>query len=182
MLLLSVWFYFIVHTSRDLRQPHPKGAKVEVSINEGYDGSYAGNPQDIHSQPGFAFSRNGPVKRTAVTHILACRYGWLPDNIYFHYLAFLRSYFLSRVPIIRLYTHQGSSVFFSVQTQEDEGESVWVSGVGGRRSGAAEAVHQRTQSPLLPQRQLRAAPASGDGSGQRGREGPRLAQGEDCQG
>ncbi|XP_026209841.1 polycomb protein suz12-B-like isoform X1 [Anabas testudineus] len=54
-------------------QPHPKGAKIEVSINECYDGSYAGNPQDIHSQPGFAFSRNGPVKRTAVTHILVCR-------------------------------------------------------------------------------------------------------------
>ncbi|KAI3360184.1 hypothetical protein L3Q82_013868 [Scortum barcoo] len=53
--------------------PNPKGAKIEVSINEGYDGSYAGNPQDIHSQPGFAFSRNGPVKRTAVTHILTCR-------------------------------------------------------------------------------------------------------------
>ncbi|XP_071384627.1 polycomb protein suz12-B-like isoform X2 [Centroberyx affinis] len=53
--------------------PHPKGAKIEVSINECYDGSYVGNPQDIHSQPGFAFSRNGPVKRTAVTHILVCR-------------------------------------------------------------------------------------------------------------
>lgn len=55
------------------RQPHPKGAKIEVSINESYDGSYAGNPQDVHSQPGFAFSRNGPVKRTAVTHVLTCR-------------------------------------------------------------------------------------------------------------
>ncbi|KAI1896770.1 hypothetical protein AGOR_G00098240 [Albula goreensis] len=53
--------------------PHPKGARVDVSINECYDGSYVGNPQDIHSQPGFAFSRNGPVKRTAVTHILVCR-------------------------------------------------------------------------------------------------------------
>uniref|UniRef100_A0A3Q0SMJ7 SUZ12 polycomb repressive complex 2 subunit a n=1 Tax=Amphilophus citrinellus TaxID=61819 RepID=A0A3Q0SMJ7_AMPCI len=53
--------------------PHPKGAKIEVSINECYDGSYAGNPQDIHNQPGFAFSRNGPVKRTAVTHVLVCR-------------------------------------------------------------------------------------------------------------
>ncbi|XP_034566765.1 polycomb protein suz12-B-like [Notolabrus celidotus] len=53
--------------------PHPKGAKIEVSINECYDGSYAGNPQDIHSQPGFAFSRNGPVKRTTVTHVLTCR-------------------------------------------------------------------------------------------------------------
>ncbi|MBN3310364.1 SUZ12 protein, partial [Amia calva] len=53
--------------------PHPKGARIDVSINECYDGSYVGNPQDIHSQPGFAFSRNGPVKRTPVTHILACR-------------------------------------------------------------------------------------------------------------
>ncbi|XP_072538938.1 polycomb protein suz12-B [Salminus brasiliensis] len=54
-------------------QPHSKGARIDVSINECYDGSYVGNPQDIHSQPGFAFSRNGPVKRTAVTHILVCR-------------------------------------------------------------------------------------------------------------
>ncbi|CAB1350347.1 unnamed protein product [Coregonus sp. 'balchen'] len=53
--------------------PHPKGARIDVSINEHYDGAYAGNPQDIHSQPGFAFSRNGPVKRTPVTHILVCR-------------------------------------------------------------------------------------------------------------
>ncbi|XP_040294252.1 polycomb protein SUZ12 isoform X2 [Bufo bufo] len=52
---------------------HPKGARIDVSINECYDGSYAGNPQDIHRQPGFAFSRNGPVKRTAITHILVCR-------------------------------------------------------------------------------------------------------------
>uniref|UniRef100_A0A8C5UND1 SUZ12 polycomb repressive complex 2 subunit n=1 Tax=Microcebus murinus TaxID=30608 RepID=A0A8C5UND1_MICMU len=53
---------------------HPKGARIDVSINECYDGSYAGNPQDIHRQPGFAFSRNGPVKRTPITHILVCRY------------------------------------------------------------------------------------------------------------
>uniref|UniRef100_A0A673Z275 SUZ12 polycomb repressive complex 2 subunit n=1 Tax=Salmo trutta TaxID=8032 RepID=A0A673Z275_SALTR len=53
--------------------PHPKGARIDVSINERYDGAYAGNPQDIHSQPGFAFSRNGPVKRSPVTHILVCR-------------------------------------------------------------------------------------------------------------
>ncbi|EMP40193.1 Polycomb protein SUZ12 [Chelonia mydas] len=54
-------------------QYHPKGARIDVSINECYDGSYAGNPQDIHRQPGFAFSRNGPVKRTPITHILVCR-------------------------------------------------------------------------------------------------------------
>ncbi|XP_075928428.1 polycomb protein SUZ12 isoform X1 [Petromyzon marinus] len=54
-------------------QPLTKGARIDVSVNECYDGSYAGNPQDIHSQPGFAFSRNGPVKRTPVTYILVCR-------------------------------------------------------------------------------------------------------------
>ncbi|XP_078729095.1 polycomb protein SUZ12 isoform X2 [Lampetra fluviatilis] len=53
--------------------PLTKGARIDVSVNECYDGSYAGNPQDIHSQPGFAFSRNGPVKRTPVTYILVCR-------------------------------------------------------------------------------------------------------------
>uniref|UniRef100_A0A8C7N0A3 SUZ12 polycomb repressive complex 2 subunit n=1 Tax=Oncorhynchus kisutch TaxID=8019 RepID=A0A8C7N0A3_ONCKI len=53
--------------------PHPKGARIDVSINERYDGVHAGNPRDIHSQPGFAFSRNGPVKRSPVTHILVCR-------------------------------------------------------------------------------------------------------------
>ncbi|XP_057673158.1 polycomb protein suz12-B-like [Corythoichthys intestinalis] len=53
--------------------PHPKGATIQVSINKSYDGSYTGNPQDVHGQPGFAFSRNGPVKRAAVTHILVCR-------------------------------------------------------------------------------------------------------------
>ncbi|KAG2461173.1 SUZ12 protein, partial [Polypterus senegalus] len=58
-------------------QPHPKGARIDVSINECYDGSYVGNPQDIHSQPGFAFSRNGPVKRTPVTHILVCRFYYI---------------------------------------------------------------------------------------------------------
>ncbi|KAL0993582.1 hypothetical protein UPYG_G00110060 [Umbra pygmaea] len=61
--------------------PHPKGARIDVSINERYDGSYAGNPQDIHSQPGFAFSRNGPVKRTSVTHVLVCRPKRAPPSL-----------------------------------------------------------------------------------------------------
>lgn len=56
-----------------VEQPHPKGARIDVSVNECYDGSYVGNPHDLHCQPGFAFSRNGPVKRTCVTHILVCR-------------------------------------------------------------------------------------------------------------
>lgn len=72
------WFGIFVQQDLEnsffyLLQYHPKGARIDVSINECYDGSYAGNPQDIHRQPGFAFSRNGPVKRTPITHILVCR-------------------------------------------------------------------------------------------------------------
>ncbi|XP_064602892.1 polycomb protein suz12-like isoform X2 [Liolophura sinensis] len=53
--------------------PHPKGARIDVSINERYDGSYVGNPQDLHSHVGYAFSRNGPVRRTPVTHVIVYR-------------------------------------------------------------------------------------------------------------
>jgi len=51
-------------------QEHPKGARIDVAINENYDGSYVGNPQDLHSHIGYAFSRNGPVRRTPVTHVI----------------------------------------------------------------------------------------------------------------
>lgn len=62
--------------------PHPKGARVDVAINECYDGSYSGNPHDLHSQPpGFAFSRNGPVRRTPVTNVMVCRPKRLPPNL-----------------------------------------------------------------------------------------------------
>lgn len=98
----------------DLWQPHPKGAKIEVSINECYDGSYAGNPQDIHSQPGFAFSRNGPVKRTAVTHFLVCRY---PSDLSSH---FIFIYMLPRVTG----TPDHPLPVLSSQTQEDKAEPV----------------------------------------------------------
>ena len=49
------------------------GARVDVAINEMYDGSYTGSPHDLISQPAvLAFSRNGPIKRACVTHILVC--------------------------------------------------------------------------------------------------------------
>lgn len=50
--------------------PLPKGARIDVSINEHYDGSYAGNPQNLTSHTGYAFRRNGPCRRTPVTQIL----------------------------------------------------------------------------------------------------------------
>ncbi|KAL3876031.1 hypothetical protein ACJMK2_033918 [Sinanodonta woodiana] len=53
--------------------PHSKGAKIDVSINERYDGSYVGNPQDLNSHIGYAFSRKGPVRRTPVTHVIVYR-------------------------------------------------------------------------------------------------------------
>ena len=45
-----------------------------MSVSELYDSTYAGNPQDMISQPpGYAFSRGGPVQRTSITHILVCK-------------------------------------------------------------------------------------------------------------
>lgn len=48
-------------------------ARIEVSINDLYDGSYTGAPHDLIHPSGIAFSRAGPVKRTTVTRILVCR-------------------------------------------------------------------------------------------------------------
>ena len=53
--------------------PDVRCARIDVSINDCYDGSYAGNPHDLsHSNIGFAFSRNGPVRRNPVTHVIVC--------------------------------------------------------------------------------------------------------------
>nr|CAH7754506.1 unnamed protein product [Callosobruchus chinensis] len=53
--------------------PISVGARIDVAINEMYDGSYTGSPHDLISQPSVcAFSRNGPVRRASVTHILVC--------------------------------------------------------------------------------------------------------------
>lgn len=53
--------------------PISVGARIDVAINEMYDGSYTGSPHDLISQPTVcAFSRNGPVRRASITHILVC--------------------------------------------------------------------------------------------------------------
>lgn len=53
--------------------PLPNMARVDVAINESYDGSYTGSPHDVIAQPGgSAFSRNGPQIRTSVSNILVC--------------------------------------------------------------------------------------------------------------
>ncbi|XP_055529889.1 polycomb protein suz12 isoform X2 [Wyeomyia smithii] len=52
--------------------PVPNGARIDVSINELYDGSYNGSPHDLLDTVS-AFSRRGPVRRTVVTNLLVCR-------------------------------------------------------------------------------------------------------------
>lgn len=48
-------------------------ARIDVCLNDAFDGSYTGSPHDLVSPSGFAFSRAGPVRRTVVTRILVCR-------------------------------------------------------------------------------------------------------------
>ena len=55
-------------------QPQHKGGQIEVTVNDMYDGSYVGNPQDVHSHIGYAFSRLGPVRRSPVTHVIVYRF------------------------------------------------------------------------------------------------------------
>ena len=58
-------------------QPQQKGGQIEVTVNDMYDGSYVGNPQDVHSHIGYAFSRLGPVRRSPVTHVIVYRFVYL---------------------------------------------------------------------------------------------------------
>lgn len=58
-------FNFIYHQT-------PSGVRVDVSINELFDGSYSGSPHDLVGPAGSAFARTGPVRRTIVTRILVC--------------------------------------------------------------------------------------------------------------
>ena len=55
-------------------QPAGNGARIDVTINDGYDGSYAGSPYDLAGPSGCSFARTcGPVRRTTVTNLLVCR-------------------------------------------------------------------------------------------------------------
>ncbi|XP_075159622.1 polycomb protein Su(z)12 [Haematobia irritans] len=50
------------------------GARIDVTINDSYDGSYAGSPYDLAGPSGCSFARTcGPVRRTSVTNFLVCR-------------------------------------------------------------------------------------------------------------
>ncbi|CAD7006131.1 unnamed protein product [Ceratitis capitata] len=55
-------------------QPAGSGARIDVTINDSYDGSYAGSPYDLAGPSGCSFARTcGPVRRTTVTNLLVCR-------------------------------------------------------------------------------------------------------------
>ncbi|CAK1586016.1 unnamed protein product [Parnassius mnemosyne] len=55
--------------------PIPGGARIDVSINELYDGSYTGSPHDLIAAQGRgagAGPRAGPTRRAALTRVLVC--------------------------------------------------------------------------------------------------------------
>ena len=49
-------------------QPTPTGARIDVAINDQYDGSFSGSPAIL----GYAFSRSGPIRRTSCTSLMVC--------------------------------------------------------------------------------------------------------------
>ncbi|RVE50728.1 hypothetical protein evm_004638 [Chilo suppressalis] len=54
--------------------PIPGGARIDVSINELYDGSYTGSPHDLIAGAGRGRGgARGPARRTTLTHVLAWR-------------------------------------------------------------------------------------------------------------
>ncbi|XP_038223589.1 polycomb protein suz12-B [Zerene cesonia] len=56
--------------------PIPGGARIDVSINELYDGSYTGSPHDLIASQGRSSAsgpRAGPTRRASLTHLLIWR-------------------------------------------------------------------------------------------------------------
>ncbi|XP_050675164.1 polycomb protein suz12-B [Leptidea sinapis] len=56
--------------------PIPGGARIDVSINELYDGSYTGSPHDLIAAQGRSSAsgpRAGPTRRASLTHLLMWR-------------------------------------------------------------------------------------------------------------
>ncbi|CAH2090954.1 unnamed protein product [Euphydryas editha] len=53
--------------------PIAGGARIDVSINELYDGSYTGSPHDLAGARRGAGPRAGPTRRAALTHLLVWR-------------------------------------------------------------------------------------------------------------
>lgn len=56
--------------------PMPGGARIDVSINELYDGSYTGSPHDLIASQGRSSApgpRAGPTRRSSLTHFLVWR-------------------------------------------------------------------------------------------------------------
>lgn len=63
-------FYF---SSSSFLQEISNGARIDVALNEKYDGSYIGPSRDIvHGNKSFGISKRGPVRRAPVSKILVC--------------------------------------------------------------------------------------------------------------
>ncbi|KAG8314562.1 Polycomb protein suz12 [Homalodisca vitripennis] len=114
--------------------PIPGGARIDVAINEYYDGSYSGSPQDLISQPpGMAFSRNGPVRRTSVSNILVC-YPKRPQPSLSEFLELDENEFDGQRPYItghnRLYHHTTTCLPIYPKEMdvdsEDENDPKWL--------------------------------------------------------
>ncbi|KPI97253.1 hypothetical protein RR46_09160 [Papilio xuthus] len=70
--------------------PIPGGARIDVSINELYDGSYTGSPHDLIAAQGRGCGggpRAGPTRRASLTHVLVCRPRPRPPRTKRHSLA-----------------------------------------------------------------------------------------------
>ena len=62
--------------------PQFKGARIDISINESFDGSYAGNQHNLtYLGNGLSLHRSGPVRRTPVTQIIVWRPTRFPPSL-----------------------------------------------------------------------------------------------------
>lgn len=56
-----------------LTQEISNGARIDVALNDKYDGSYIGPSRDFfHGNKSFGISKRGPVRRAPVSKILVC--------------------------------------------------------------------------------------------------------------
>lgn len=68
-------------TNENYFKPTSEGARIDIAINECYDGSYAGSPHELISQPSKAAISKIPIRRTSVTNIIVCRPKRIKPNL-----------------------------------------------------------------------------------------------------
>lgn len=75
ILKLTLFILIVYSTfSGASKQEITNGARIDVALNEKYDGSYIGVSREIaHASVGFGIHKRGPVRRAPVSKILVCR-------------------------------------------------------------------------------------------------------------